>query len=179
LLFARVWLLGEGETEYWVLQAAAEGAKVDLERSGVRVVDNYSQSGGPGPLVTLADELGIGWHVLCDGDDAGERYAKSVRDHLHGRDEAAHLTLLPYKNMEHCLCAEGFLDLYEAALAPEQKATVTAAEGTPERSEQVALAIKRQKTAVAAEVADLLRTGGRPVPPTLAAIINVAVKLAD
>ena len=178
LLFARVWLLGEGETEYWVFQAVAEGAKIDLERSGVRVVDNYSQSGGPRPLVTLADELGIAWHVVCDGDDSGERHAKSVRDHLNGRDEAAHLTSLPYKNMEHCLCTEGFLDLYEAALAPEQTATVTAAQGSPQRSEQVALAIKKQKTAVAAEVADLLRAGGRPVPPTLAATLNAAVKLA-
>jgi putative ATP-dependent endonuclease of OLD family len=179
LLFARVWLLGEGETEYWVFQASAEGANVDLERSGVRVVDNYAQSGGPGPLVTLADELGIAWHVVCDGDDAGHRYAKSVRDRLDGRDEAARMTSLPYKNMEHCLCSEGFLDLYEAALAPEQAATVTAGQGTPERSEQVALAIKKQKTAVAAEVADLMRTGARPVPPTLAAILSAAVHLGS
>lgn len=179
LLFARVWLLGEGETEYWVFQAAAEGAGVDLERVGVRIVDNYAQSGGPGPLVKLADELGIAWHVVCDGDPAGVQYATSARADLNGRLEADHLTSLPYKNMEHCLCSEGFLDLYEAALAPQQAATVTAAPGTPGRSEEVALAIKRQKTAVAAEIADLLRTGARPVPTTLAAILNTAAKLAD
>lgn len=179
LLFARVWLMGEGETEYWVFQSAAEAHGLDLEREGIRVVE-YAQAGGPAPLATLADELRIEWHFVIDDDEQGERYASAARDELDGRPEGDHITVLPYRNMEHLLCEEGCGDLYEAVLLPGQRATVTASPGDPDYWEQVAGAVNsKQKTRLAAEVADEIRRGARSVPPTLVGILETVKDLSE
>jgi putative ATP-dependent endonuclease of OLD family len=65
LLFGDVWLLGEGECEYWVFSAAAAGLDLDIEKIGLRVVDSFAQSGSV-PLVKVADDLGIRWHCVAD-----------------------------------------------------------------------------------------------------------------
>ena len=69
LLFARCWLLVEGETEAWIYPAAARALKKDLHREGVRVVE-YGQT-DVGLLTKIANELGIEWY--CVGDNDAER----------------------------------------------------------------------------------------------------------
>jgi len=171
LLFGDVWLLGEGECEYWIFPAAATGAGIDLEGSGIRVVDNFAQS-GPAPLIKVADDLGIRWHCVADGDEAGQRTANSVRTLLGDRQETEHLTVLPYENIEHLLCEEGFGDLYEAVLS-ESDTTSLGSPGEPEYWREVASKIKkRRKVSVAVEIADLLRTKTRDTPPTIDAILE-------
>lgn len=179
LLFARVWLLGEGETEFWVFQGAAEGQQLDLERDGIRVVE-FAQTGSGLPLAKLADDLGVGWHFALDGDDAGRTTQNTIREHLGGRPEADHLSVLPHGNMERFLCEEGFGDLYESELSQQQLDRVSVPSGDPSYWEAVAdLPNSKQKTRVAAAAAEEMRSGARPVPPQLVAILDVVKRLSQ
>lgn len=107
LLFARCWLLVEGETDVFVLAECAELVEVDLHRYGIRIVE-CSQAGGPGIFIKVADALGIKWHLVADGDDGGNRYAKAAREVLGTRSEADHISVLPASNMDVLLCASGY-----------------------------------------------------------------------
>lgn len=178
LLFARAWLLAEGETEFWVFQGAAEGSGLDLERDGIRVVE-FAQTGSGLPLAKLADDFGIAWHFAVDGDAAGRATRDTVRGQLGARPEADHVSVLSHGSMEHFLCEEGFGDLYEAALSQQQLDQVSLPRDDPGYCEALAgLPNSKQKTRVAASVAEEMRSRARPVPPQLVAILDVVKRLS-
>ncbi|ROQ29721.1 DUF2813 domain-containing protein [Gallaecimonas pentaromativorans] len=108
-LFARGWLLVEGETEIWLMSELAHLSGVHLAAEGIRVID-FAQCGLK-PLVHLARDMGIAVQVLCDGDEAGNRYASQVRGLLGGAAEAS-LTQLPAKDIEHFFYQEGYQALF-------------------------------------------------------------------
>src|SRR5262249_47969590 len=70
LLFAKCWLLGEGATEYWVFSETARLMGIDLERHGIRIVVPYRQVEAD-TFAKVANDLGIHWFCLADGDDSG------------------------------------------------------------------------------------------------------------
>ena len=119
-LFARCWLLVEGETETWVINELARQCSHHFDAEGVKVIE-FAQSGLK-PLIKFARRMGIEWHVLVDGDEAGKKYASTVRgllnnDHQQERD---HLTALPALDMEHFMYRQGFADVYyRVAQIPE------------------------------------------------------------
>lgn len=55
--------------------------------------------------------MGIEWHVLVDGDEAGKKYAATVRSLLNDdrEEEREHLTMLPALDMEHFMYRRGLL----------------------------------------------------------------------
>jgi putative ATP-dependent endonuclease of OLD family len=71
-LFARCWLFVEGETEAWRLPELAQACGCDFPSEGIRCVE-FAQS-GLRALLRLANDLGIEWHLLADGDAAGFAY---------------------------------------------------------------------------------------------------------
>ncbi|MEB8194084.1 ATP-dependent endonuclease [Raoultella terrigena] len=111
-LFARCWLLVEGETETWVINELARQCGHHFDAEGVKVIE-FAQSGLK-PLIKFARRMGIQWHVLVDGDEAGKKYAATVRSLLNDdRDlERDHLTALPALDMEHFMYRQGFSDVY-------------------------------------------------------------------
>ncbi|MFC3914055.1 DUF2813 domain-containing protein [Pseudaeromonas sharmana] len=109
-LFARCWLLVEGETEIWLLSELAAICGYSLRSEGVRIIE-FAQC-GVSPLIKAARDLGIEWHLLADGDPAGMKYAASVRSHLKGEREKDRLTLLPAHDIEHFLFHHGFEEVY-------------------------------------------------------------------
>lgn len=109
-LFARCWLLVEGETEIWLLSELAAICGWNLRGEGVRIIE-FAQCGAP-PLIKAARDLGIGWHLLADGDQAGNKYAASVRSLLRGEPERPHLTVLPNQDIEHYLYHHGFEQVF-------------------------------------------------------------------
>ncbi|MEF3091909.1 ATP-dependent endonuclease [Raoultella scottia] len=111
-LFARCWLLVEGETETWVINELARQCGHHFDAEGVKVIE-FAQSGLK-PLIKFARRMGIQWHVLVDGDEAGKKYAATVRSLLNDdRDlERDHLTTLPALDMEHFMYRQGFNDVY-------------------------------------------------------------------
>lgn len=108
-MFARCWLLVEGETEFWLLPELARVLGVDFPSEGIRVVE-FAQCGA-GPLIKLADDLGIEWHLLCDGDVAGVAYAETARK-LAGREAARRVTVLREPDVELHLWRHGFEPVY-------------------------------------------------------------------
>lgn len=111
-LFARCWLLVEGETETWVINELARQCGHHFDAEGVKVIE-FAQSGLK-PLIKFARRMGIQWHVLVDGDEAGKKYAATVRGLLNNDRELErdHLTALPALDMEHFMYRQGFDDVY-------------------------------------------------------------------
>lgn len=107
LLFARTWILVEGETDVSVLAECADLLEVDFHRLGIRIVE-CSQAGGPGIFIKVADALGISWHLLADGDPGGQGYVEAARSLLAGRTEVEHISSLTYPNIDILLCCSGY-----------------------------------------------------------------------
>ncbi|AFJ47621.1 ATP-dependent endonuclease [Shimwellia blattae] len=119
-LFARCWLLVEGETEVWVMNELARQCGHHFDAEGIKVIE-FAQS-GLRPLIKFARRMGIEWHVLVDGDDAGKKYAATVRGLLDNNreQEREHLTVLPAMDMEHFMYRQGFSDVFHrVAQIPE------------------------------------------------------------
>ena len=118
VLFARCWLLVEGETEFWLMRQLALVLGYDLEAEGVRCVE-FAQCGVE-PLVRLANDLRIQWHLLADGDEAGKSYAQEAKEHLRSGSPKRHITRLRKRTIEMELWSHGYEGLYrEAAGVPE------------------------------------------------------------
>jgi putative ATP-dependent endonuclease of OLD family len=135
LLFGSVWLLVEGETEFWIYREAATILGIDLDRLGVRII-NFQWS-SVGVLLKVARDFGIDWFVAADGDPAGDAYAETAAGYLDGQATADHIAQLAAPVMEICLAENGYGHIYEAHISPQKKHLVTAESGDPEFWKQV------------------------------------------
>jgi putative ATP-dependent endonuclease of OLD family len=176
-LFARCWLLVEGETEAWLLPELAQLCGYDFPAEGVRCVE-YAQC-GVRPLIRLASDLGLEWHLLADGDNAGRASGQSAAEHLHGRPAAERLTVLEEPDIEHCLFFNGYRDVYEALAGAQADA------GPPRRpreraSRTITRAIRaRSKPGAALAIIEAANAPGAPaVPAPLRQAIETVVGLA-
>ncbi|RLC15785.1 MAG: hypothetical protein DRI57_12295, partial [Deltaproteobacteria bacterium] len=107
LLFAKYWLLVEGETDVSVFVVCADILGINLHRNGVRIVE-CSQAGGPSIFIKVADSLGINWHVVADNDQGGQKYAAAAKKLLNNRSEDEHISTLSASNMDVLLCISGY-----------------------------------------------------------------------
>jgi len=175
LLFARTWLLHEGETEYWILYELARLSAIPLEQKGVRLVE-YANV-GIDPILQLADQLGIQWHCVSDADPAGVTYANKARARLNGRPEAAHVSPMPADTIEEYLCTQGFGSIYLANIAPQKRHLVTVSFGHADYWKQV---LKAQSTPYkiqsALKVIQAIEGGATP-PAYLTNVLTTAVAL--
>lgn len=170
-MFARCWILVEGETEYWVLPELARILGYDFAREGVACVE-FAQSGLT-PLLVLADQLGIAAHVFVDGDEAGRHYAAAalaVSESGTGRHHP--LTVLREVDIEHCFWRHGFADVIRgiANLEDPTASTKRTIRKAIEKSSKPYLALSLIEAA-----AD---RGPASVPAVLAGVIVSAVHLA-
>ena len=113
-LFARCWLLVEGETEVWLFNELANQCGYNLAAEGVQIIE-FAQSGIKS-LIKVAKAFGIDWHVVTDGDSAGKKYANTVRGQLDGDQPKHRLTELPDRDIEHYLYNNGFEAFFKAML---------------------------------------------------------------
>ncbi|CNH65013.1 putative OLD family ATP-dependent endonuclease [Yersinia aldovae] len=171
--FARCWLLVEGETEIWLLNELARQCGYHFEAEGVKVIE-FAQS-GLRPLLKFANRMGIQWHVLTDGDDAGKKYAATVRNMAESeRDyERDRLTILPAPDMEHFLYRAGFDKVYHriSMIPPNAKMQ-------PRRVIEKAIH-RTSKPDLAIEVTSQARDWGtESIPPLLKKMFSRVVWLA-
>jgi putative ATP-dependent endonuclease of the OLD family len=172
-LFARCWLLVEGETEIWLLNEFAHQCGYNFEAEGVKVIE-FAQS-GLRPLLKFASRMGIQWHVLTDGDDAGKKYAATVRSMADNECDHAwdRLTLLPAPDMEHFLYRAGFDEVYHRISAIPVNAKMQ-----PRRVIEKAIH-RASKPDLAIEVTNQARErGGESIPPLLKKMFSRVVWLA-
>ncbi len=170
-MYARCWLLVEGETEFWVLPELARLSGYDLTLEGVAVVE-FAQCGMT-PLIKLARELGIEWHVLTDGDGTGRDYADEAR-RLAGDEAGRRLTHLRERDVEHCLWHHGYAQVYERAAGLQASGRKVSA------GRVIRHAIKRHsKPYLAFEALAAAAADGSPgVPAPLKRTIETCVQLA-
>lgn len=177
LLFARCWILGEGESEVTLLPALARCIGRDLEQCGIRCV-GYRQSDIE-LYLKVAEALGIKWVALCDNDQQGIKDQAKVREYLNGRDESEVLHVMPESDIEQHLCSSGFGAIYESLLTDQTKAQVTTAATDPLYWKQVTKAVHRQKIAAVSLILEEVLSGRAGVPPLFERTIKEAIKLTE
>ncbi len=176
-LFARCWLFVEGETEAWLLPELAQICGYDFPAEGIRCVE-FAQSGLTS-LIRLANDFGIEWHMLTDGDEAGHAYVATARAFLKGRSMEDRITILEEADIEHCLFYNGYADLYQRFAGAVMKGP----RGRRRReraSSIIARAIHaRSKPGLALAALEAANRPSSPgVPRQLRATIETAVRLA-
>jgi putative ATP-dependent endonuclease of OLD family len=170
--FARCWLLVEGETEYWILPDLARLLGHDFAQEGVACVE-FAQC-GVGPLIKLARALGIEWHVLVDGDRAGQTYSTLARSFLRGEEESRRVSAIEERDIEHCFWRHGH------AHTLERLAGSAAVKGGASPRRVIEKALERHsKPGVAFELlASVADAGSAGAPPPLRRTIETCVALA-
>ena len=176
LLFARCWLLVEGETETVLLAGAAETLGLELERAGVRCVE-FSQT-DVGMLSKVANQLSIPWYCVIDDDKGRRQYENKVRREIGTASETDRL-VFPYLNVERFLCENDFGDLYESRMSA-QKPRPKSPHGTRDYWDEVMAALPNgySKPAVAIDAVLKMNARDLPVPSTLKSILEKAISLA-
>ena len=176
LLFARTWLLVEGETDVSVFVECAEILGINLHQRGIRVVE-YSQ-------VDLkifdkaADALGIQWHVVADNDDGGQKYIDAAKALLGDRQENDCITKLTSQNTDILLCRSGYGQPYRDGVTYKKESMLTAPVGSDEYWSQVYDIVNKlrfSKPAAAFDALEIMRTTGAEGVP--AEIVDIFKKI--
>lgn len=171
--FARCWLLVEGETEFWMLPELARICGYDFNLEGVACVE-FAQCGLP-PLIKVAKALGIEWHVLTDGDDAGQEYAAIAGSFAKRGERATRVTALKEPDIEHCFWENGYATVFQRAAGKRETA---ARRMSPTRVIDQAIR-RRSKPAVAFDLILAAAEESTPdVPTPLRWVIETCVRLA-
>ncbi len=172
-LFDRCWLLVEGETEHWLMPEMGRLCGYEFDAEGVGVVE-FAQC-GIAPILELARDLGISWHVMVDGDDAGDYYIQSVRPYLEGMEREEHVTQLPHGDVEHYLWRSGYSDIYVRAARLGKKGG-----GRGPADAVINRAVNaRSKPYLAISVVEACARDGSPgVPEELRRTVETVVRLA-
>ncbi len=171
--FARLWLLVEGESEYWLIPQIARLMGYEFDLEGIACVE-FAQC-GLDPLIKVARELGIEWHVLTDGDTAGENYGNTARGYFENGNDIERLTVLTEKDIEHCFWQFGYDEVYKkhSGLKGQQLKGLS-----PKKIIQMAVR-KRSKPFLALSIVEAIATeGSAGIPQTLQDIIHACVDLA-
>jgi putative ATP-dependent endonuclease of OLD family len=171
--FARCWFLVEGETEFWMLPELARIGGYDFILEGIACIE-FAQCGLP-PLIKVANALGIEWHVLTDGDDAGKSYANIALGFAKKGEAAKRVTKLEHDDIERCFWEHGFADVFQRLAG---KRSAAARRMSPSRVIDQAIR-RRSKPAVAFDLILAAAEEGTPdVPMPLRWAIEMCVKLA-
>lgn len=179
LLFARCWLFVEGQTEFWLLPEFAQLMNMDFDINSICCVE-YRQFDIQ-PLIKLADDLGISWHLFPDNDSQGIKDLGKARALLNGRPDSEHITIFPAKDIEHYLWDYGYSSIYENAITPSQRATILIPSTDPKyKSRVIELAAKtKSKPDLALEiVAESAKTDPPGIPDKIITAINATILLA-
>ena len=109
-IFARMWLLVEGESEFWIIPQLARLLNYDFALEGIVCMD-FAQSGMTA-IIKMAQELGIEWHLLADGDSAGQSYIASAKKLTPHIDTKQRWTQLNANDIEHFFWNNGYSKVY-------------------------------------------------------------------
>jgi putative ATP-dependent endonuclease of OLD family len=171
--FARLWLLVEGESEFWILPQLARLMGYEFALEGIACIE-FAQC-GLDPPIKVARELGIEWHLLADGDDAGRGFADRARSFLGNEPPDERVTRLPEKDIERCFWTAGYDGVYRkhAGLSDAE-----AGETSPGKIIRAAVR-RRSKPFLALSVVEAItRKDSNGIPPVLQEMIHTCVDLA-
>lgn len=113
ILFARKWILYEGQTEDIIIQYCAELLGCNLEQYGISEIC-YRTNGSAGAFVKLARVLGINWTLLGDRDKQGKNTKNEIKNCGYTEEEIEKKVYLTNeKDIENEFVKNGFLSDYE------------------------------------------------------------------
>jgi putative ATP-dependent endonuclease of OLD family len=179
VLFARAWLLCEGQSEYLLLRYFADLLEKPLDQAGVTVID-FQNNGSPGAFVGLARAFEIPWIMVCDNDEAGKGFITQLKNRGLTGDECIELARpLPEEGMdlEMFLLKNGFEQEYIQILA-DRKVSLNKKQGEEGFENEIALELRRYKTEYTIALIKKLQTLGadaRRVPQFFATAISDVV----
>lgn len=178
-LFAKVWILVEGETDETVIQECARILGHDLFGEGVCCFKFVEL--GVAPFIKLADQFGIHWIVLADGDTAGANYVATAQGLLNGRNAADHISRVPAWDIETYLCLQGYGALYEASISTQklQNNPNTHQPGTAEFWQHVVNKLQPDKgkpTRILPVIDQLETAGAAAMPAFIKGVIDLALQ---
>lgn len=199
LLFARCWILVEGETEVFLISELARYLNANLERAGIRCVAHRHSS--IELFIKVANDFGIRWCVLTDNDQQGRSDQAHVRAAVAPSAFPQALHVMAQDDLEGYLCSVGFGAVYQSIYdaSPQVQAGTPAVAacgacgrpakpasgvvspvGTPAYWRELLKAIKKVlvKPLAAQEVVQMVRDGKQAVPPLIKDVIESALKLA-
>lgn len=182
VLFARAWLLCEGQTEYLLLRYFAELMEKPLDGAGVTVID-FQNNGSPGAFVGLARAFEIPWIMVCDNDDRGKKYTTQVKDRGLTDGEVKELVRpLPGEgtDLETFLVKNGFAQEYRQILL-ERSVKLTKKKGEAGFEDEIATKVRTDKKGYTLALIEALRQAGADksrVPPFLYTAIEDAIAKA-
>ncbi|MDX2148101.1 MAG: DUF2813 domain-containing protein [Planctomycetota bacterium] len=176
-LLARCWLLVEGETEAWTVPELARVMGFEFAVEGIRCIE-FAQA-GVSSMIRIADDLGIAWHVLADGDPAGDNYVHTVERWRDQSPFGGGVTQLHEPDIEHHFFRHGFDDVFrDGAGLPRVQRTRPVSQS--EARHVIRAALKRQgKPAMALAILQAVnQRGPRSIPGPLSHMIRELVTLA-
>jgi putative ATP-dependent endonuclease of OLD family len=183
VLFARAWLLCEGQSEYLLLRYFASLMGTPLDQAGVTVID-YQNNGSPGAFVGLARAFEIPWLMICDNDQGGKDSIRQVQNRGLTAPEINQLVRpLPEAGMdwEMFLVKNGFSQECRQILA-ERSVILTMNEGTAGFEDEIAEKIRADKTGYAIALIEKLQEtspDASKVPQFLQTVIEDVITKAS
>jgi len=183
VLFARAWLLCEGQSEYLLLRYFAELLGRPLDNVGVTVID-FQNNGSPGAFVGLARSFEIPWIMICDNDTMGRAFTKQVKNRGLTDEELSELVRpLPGGGMdlELFLVKNGFAREYLQILK-DRNIKLTKREDEDGFEDEIASLLRNDKMGYAVALTEKLRTAGADksrVPKFLATVIEDIITKAE
>jgi len=170
--FDRVWLLFEGESEYWIIPNLARKLGYNFHIEGIGCIE-IAQA-GLSSIIKLADQLGIQWHLMVDGDEAGMNYLSIARPFLKGRLERNHITILPDQDIEHHFWKNGYDHVYIEAANISPKIIQPEARKVIKKASRV-----HSKPYLSLKIVDtVLDEESKGVPEMIENMLHTVVKLA-
>ncbi len=160
-LFARAWLLCEGQSEYLLLRYFAELLGTPLDQAGVTVID-FQNNGSAGAFVGLARAFEIPWIMICDNDVAGKDFIEQVKKRGLTNEEIKELVRpLPGDgvDLEMFLVKSGFDREYVQILV-ERNVSLTKKKGDSGFEDELATSIGKDKLGYAIVLIEKLRAEG-------------------
>jgi putative ATP-dependent endonuclease of OLD family len=173
LLFARCWILGEGQTEATIIPAAAKKLGYDFEQLGIRVI-GFQEGLSIKTAIAVANALGIRWIALTDNDAKGKQFQNTVKNCLNKQNCVDILFVMQEDNIEQYLCNNNFLCIYEQLKSDQKWKQIKVDKNNPLYPETIANALPdSRKTQAAMEVAEMMDENN--IPPLIKNVIETAV----
>jgi putative ATP-dependent endonuclease of the OLD family len=183
VLFARSWLLCEGQSEYLLIQYFAVLLGTPLDQFGITVID-FQNNGSPGAFVGLARSFDVPWLMVCDSDAQGQKFFQQVLERGFTAAELADLVRpLPDKNIdiERYLIRNGFLKEYLLILK-QRGIKPSTQPGQSGYEDEIIAKIKSDKMQSMIALIDQLKASAADasrVPPFFAKIIQDIITKAS
>lgn len=172
-IFARMWLLVEGESEFWIVPQLARLMNYDFSLEGIVCMD-FAQSGLT-PIIRVAQELGIEWHLLADGDSAGQSYLEAVRKLIPPIRHEERMTQLRQDDIELYFWMNGYAKVYVSHARISKRKALQMSPG-----KIIHRAIKNySKPYLALSIVKEAASPGSPgIPLEIKGLVELCVKLA-